>query len=298
LIDEESAHHSVSLLARVLGVTAAGYYAWKFRAPSERKLYDEVLKDKIKKIHKESYGIYGAPRIHAELAAGGVRVGKKRVARLMRELSIEGVTKRGKRRAKKPVEATPVAPDMVNRNFTATKPNALWVADITYIPTWQGWLFLSVVIDAFSRRVCGWSMRDDLKAELVVDALGMAVTRRKPGPGLIHHSDRGSQYGSLSFGKTLKDSGIMASMGSRGDAYDNAAAESFMSTIKAELIYRQSWKTKDEARLAVFRYIEGFYNPLRRHSGLGYLSPVEYERLFEEASENSIVQAEVSTVTG
>lgn len=204
MIDEEKAHHSISRLARVLGVTAAGYYAWKFRAPSERRLYDEALKDKISKIHKDSHGIYGAPRIHAELKASGMHVGKKRVARLMHELSIEGVSKRGKRRAKKPAEAVPKAPDMVNRDFTATKPNELWVVDITYIPTWQGWLFLSVVIDAFSRRVCGWSMRDDLKAELVVDALGMAVTRRRPAPGCIHHSDRGSQYGSLAFGKTLK----------------------------------------------------------------------------------------------
>lgn len=285
-------------MSHVLGVTAAGYYAWKYRAPSERRLYDCVLKEKISKIHKDSHEIYGAPRIHAELKAQGVNTGKKRVARLMKELGIEGVSKRGRRRAKKAAEAAPKAPDMVNRNFTAIKPNELWVADITYIPTWQGWLFLSVVIDAFSRRVCGWSMRDDLKAELVANALGMAVTRRRPTPGLIHHSDRGSQYGSLAFGKTLKESGIMASMGSRGDAYDDAAAESFMSTIKAELIHRQSWKTKDEARLAVFRYIEGFYNPLRRHSGIGYLTPVDYERLFEQASKSSVKQTEVSTVTG
>ncbi len=153
MIDEESAHHSVSRLARVLGVSAAGYYAWKFRAPSERRLQDEVLKDKIKRIHNDSYGIYGAPRIHAELAAGGARVGKKRVARLMRELGIEGVSKRGKRRAAKPKEAVPPAPDLVNRDFTADRPDALWIADITYIPTWQGWLFLSVVIDAYSRKV-------------------------------------------------------------------------------------------------------------------------------------------------
>ncbi|HEY3373445.1 MAG TPA: IS3 family transposase [Candidatus Aquicultor sp.] len=298
LIDEESAHHSISRLARVLGVTAAGYYAWKFRAPSERKLQDELLKTKIERIHKDSFGIYGAPRIHAELKANDICVGRKRVARLMKELGIEGVSKRGRRRITKPKEATPIAPDLVNRDFTATKPNELWIADITYIPTWQGWLFLSVVNDAYSRKVCGWSMRDDLKAELVIDALGMAVTRRRPKPGLIHHSDRGSQYAALAFGKTLKDSGIMASMGSRGDAYDNAAAESFMSTIKAELIHRQSWKTKDKARLAVFRYIECFYNPLRRHSGIGYLSPDEYEKLFDETSEESIVQANVSTLTG
>jgi transposase InsO family protein len=200
----------------------------------------------------------------------------------MVELDLEGVSRRGRRRSRSAEAETPAAPDLVRRQFTAAAPNELWIADITYVPTWEGWLFLAVVVDACSRRVCGWSMRDDLKAELVVDALGMATTRRRPGPGLIHHSDRGGQYRSLAFGRTLRDSGILASMGSRGDAYDNAAAESFMASIKTELVKRNTFKTRDEARLAVFSYIEAFYNPQRRHSALGYLSPIEYEKMLKE----------------
>ncbi|MFZ3063098.1 MAG: IS3 family transposase [Actinomycetota bacterium] len=272
-------------MARVLGVSRAGYHAWKTRPLSPRKIADLALKERIKEIHKTSFGIYGAPRIQAELAdVDSIRIGKKRVARLMSELGIEGVSRRGKRRVLKSASEMPAAPDLVKRNFAAENPNELWVADITYIPTWESWLFLSVVMDVFTKRIVGWSMRDDLKADIVIDALGMAATMRCPGPGLVHHSDRGGQYRSLAFGKTLRDSQIMASMGSRGDAYDNAAAESVMATIKTELIHRHRFKTKDEARLAVFRYIEGFYNPLRRHSSLGYISPVKYERMLEETA--------------
>ena len=283
LIDEEKSHHTISRLARVLGVTAAGYHAWKKRPISRRLRDDERLKKLIREAYERSSGIYGAPRIHAELAlAHREHVSRKRVARLMVELGLEGVSRRGKRRAKSAEAETPVAPDLVRRRFTADAPNELWVADITYLPTWEGWLFLAVVVDACSRRVCGWSMRDDLKADLVVDALGMATARHRPGPGLIHHSDRGGQYRSLAFGRTLRDSGILASMGSRGDAYDNAACESFMASIKTELVKRNTFKTRDEARLAVFSYIEGFYNPERRHSALGYLSPMEYEKMLKE----------------
>ena len=290
LIDEAKTHHTVSRLARALGVSRAGYHAFKARPLAQRHAEDQVLKGRIAGIHEASFKIYGAPRIHAELAAAqGIRIGKKRVARLMRELGIEGISRRGKRRVLKLAREMPAAPDLVHRNFKAQKPNALWLADITYIPTWEGWLFLAVIIDACTKRCCGWSMRDDLKAELVVDALGMAVSLRRPASGLIHHSDRGSQYGSLALGKTLRDSGVMASMGSRGDAYDNAAAESFMATIKTELIHRHRFKTKDEARLAVFRYIEGFYNPLRRHSALGHKSPVEYERMLGEKAAEAAV---------
>lgn len=290
LIDEAKTHHTVSRLARTLGVSRAGYHAFKKRPLCRRRAEDGILKARIAEIHQGSFGIYGAPRIHAELAAAhSIKVGKKRVARLMRELGLEGVSRRGKRKVLKTSAETAPAPDLVHRNFSADRPNQLWVADITYIPTWEGWLFLAAIIDACTRRCCGWSMRDDLKAELVVDALGMAVTLRRPESGLIHHSDRGSQYGSLALGKTLRDSGIMASMGSRGDAYDNAAAESFMATIKTELIHRNRFKTKDEARLAIFRYIEGFYNPLRRHSALGFMSPAEYERMLEEDAAEAAV---------
>jgi putative transposase len=170
------------------------------------------------------------------------------------------------------------APDLVKRRFHAERPDELWLADITYVPTWEGWLFLSVVMDVCTRRIVGWSMRDDLHADLVVDALGMAVTRRQPANGVIHHSDRGSQYASLAFGTTLRESGLLASMGSRGDPFDNAMCESVVSTIKEELTKRRSWKTRDQARRAVFDYIETFYNPRRRHSALGYLPPDEYEQ--------------------
>lgn len=278
LIDEEKSHHAVSRLARVLGVSRSGYHAWKGRRPSARSLADAALAERIEAIHETSRGIYGAPRIQAELADDhAIGVGTKRVARLMRELGLRGVAAKRRPNGRLCGKEAPAAPDLVKRDFTATGPDQLWVADITYVSTWEGWLFLAVVIDAFSRRCVGWSMRDDLEAELVVDALGMAVTRRQPRAGVVHHSDRGSQYASLAFGATLRDSGVMASMGSRGDAYDNAAAESFFSTIKKELIYRQTYKTRNAARLAIFDYIERFYNPLRRHSTLGHKSPVNYE---------------------
>jgi putative transposase len=284
LIEAEKAEHAISRLCSVLGVTRAGYYAWRARPRSRRELVDQELSGLIGRVFVESLETYGAPRVHAELReAHGVRVGRKRVARLMRQLELEGVSRRGKRRQTTiPDPAAAPAPDLVGRRFTAARPNELWLADITYLPTREGWLFLAVVLDAFSRRVVGWSMRDDLKAELVVDALAMAVTRRKPPVGLVHHSDRGSQYTSLAFGTTLRESGLVASMGRRGDAYDNAACESFISTIKNKLIKRKTWTSRDQARLAVFSYIETFYNPRRRHSALGYHSPNEYENMTKE----------------
>jgi putative transposase len=289
LIEEEKSHHSLSLLARVLGVSRAGYHAWRKRPASERARMDEALKALIEEIHAATDGTYGAPRIHEELAqAHDVHVGAKRVARLLRELGLQGVSRRGKHRPRLSAPESLPAPDLVRRSFTADRPNELWLADITYVPTWEGWLFLAAVIDMCSRAVCGWSMRDDLKADLVVDALGMAATRRRPKPGLVHHSDRGGQYRSLLLGRTLRESGIVASMGSPGDAYDNAPTESFMATIKTELIHRRTFKTRNEARLAVFRYIEGFYNPQRRHSSLGYLSPLEFERMLGQGKETAL----------
>jgi len=281
LIGAEKAQHAVSRLCQVLGVTRAGYYAWRRRGPSRRARADDALGRRIRQIFASSHATYGVPRVHAELRETyGLRVGRKRVARLMRAQGIAGVSRRGQRRRTTiPDRTAPPAPDLVQRRFQAEGPNQLWVADLTYVPTHEGWLFLAAVVDLFSRRVVGWSMRDDLKADLVVDALAMAVARRRPKPGLIHHSDRGAQYTSLAFGRTLRDSGLVASMGSRGDAYDNAACESFIATIKTELIRRQTWKTRDQARLAVFRYIETFYNPRRRHSALGYHSPMQFELL-------------------
>jgi putative transposase len=280
LIEVERAQHSVSRLCAVLGVTRAGFYAWKRRGPSVRELRDRELCELIERIFKRSRETYGVPRIQAELSAEhGVRVSRKRLARLMRRLGIEGVSRRGRRPVTtKQADATPAASDLVRRRFRAPGPDRLWVADITYVPTWEGFLFLACVLDCWSRRCIGWSMRNDLRAELVLDALGMALTRRRPRPGLIHHSDRGSQYTSLAFGKTLTDAGALQSIGRRGDAFDNAVAESFFATLETELFDRHTFKSRDQARLELFDFVEGFYNPRRRHSALGYLSPAEYEQ--------------------
>jgi putative transposase len=289
LIEAERAQHSVSRLCSVLGVSRGGFYAWSGRSPSARELRDRELLRLIEQIHRDSRGTYGVPRIHAELEDDhGIRIARKRVARLMRRLGIEGVSRRGKR----PITTTPKAPapsvdDLVRRQFRAPEPNRLWVADITYVPTREGFLFLAAVIDAFSRRCVGWSMRADLKAELVLDALGMAITQRRPAPGLIHHSDRGSQYTSLAFGKTLAGAGVMQSVGRRGDAFDNAVAESFFATLETELFARVPFTSRDHARLQLFDFIEGFYNPHRRHSALGYLSPLRFEEQSIEQEKES-----------
>lgn len=279
LVEAEKAEHPVSLLCAVLGVTRAGYYAWRGRAPSRRERQDRELERLIGRVFADSHETYGAPRVHAELQdEHDLRVSRKRVARLMRQLGLEGVSRRGKRRLPaRAASETAAAPDLVHRDFRAQGPDRLWVADITYVPTWEGFLFLACVVDAWSRRCVGWSMRNDLRSELVIDALGMALQGRRPNGGVIHHSDRGSQYTSLAFGKTLSDAGVLPSMGRRGDAFDNALMESFFATLETELIDRYSFRTRDQARLELFHYLEGFYNPRRRHSALGYLSPERYE---------------------
>jgi putative transposase len=296
LVEAERAQHPVSLLCDVLGVTSAGYYAWRRRGPSARSLGDAKLKGRIVTIYAGSLETYGAPRIQAELLdEHDLRVGRKRVARLMRELGIAGVSRRAKKRYRTtiPAREAPSAPDLVRRAFRPAGPDRLWVADIKYIPTWQGYLFLACVIDAWSRKVVGWSMRDDLRAELVVDALGMAITRRKPRRGLVHHSDRGSQYTSLAFGKRMQEAGILPSMGRRGDAFDNAVAESFFATLETELIERHSFRTRDQARLALFHWIEGFYNTRRRHSTLGQRSPDRFEETMRRENEEDLETAAV-----
>jgi putative transposase len=271
----------IATMARVLGVSTAGYYAWRSRLPSARATTDcEILK-RIRTIHAVSRGTYGAPRVHAELAAEGRAVGKKRVARLMRTAKIAGVSRRqGVKTTQRDRDARP-APDLVDRNFTADRPNQLWVADITFIPTLAGFLYLAVVLDAFSRRIVGWSMANHLRTQLVLDALGMALGQRKP-TDVIHHSDQGSQYTSLAFGGRCREAGVRPSMGSVGDAYDNAMCESFFATLECELLARRRFASQTDARMAVFSYIEGWYNPTRRHSGIGYHSPVAYEAKRQE----------------
>lgn len=273
----------VAALCRVLRVSKSGFYAWLKRPASERATRDALLVPQIVASHERSDSTYGSPRILGDLQDAGERVGRKRVARLMREEGLRGVSRRRFVITTKRSEAEGAAPDLVERNFTADRPNALWVADITYVPTWAGFLFLAIVLDAFSRRIVGWAMATHLKTELVLDALEMALTQRSP-DGVIHHSDHGCQYTSLAFGKRCGEMGVRPSMGSVGDAYDNAMAESFFATLECELLNRRRFKTQVEARHAIFRFIEGWYNPHRRHSSLGNISPVSYEKLTSTAA--------------
>ena len=267
----------IATLCRLLGVSTSGYHAWRGRPPSRQAEDDVALSMRIREIHSVSRGTYGAPRIHAELSAEGRRVGRKRVARLMREAGIAGVCRRRSVRTTRRDDRVRPAPDLVERRFSTDRPNHLWVADITYVPTWAGFLYLAVVLDAFSRRVVGWSMATHLKTSLVLDALNMALGQRRP-DGVIHHSDQGSQYTSLAFGSRCRQAGIRPSMGSVGDCYDNALCESFFATLECELIDRTRFRTHAEARMAIFDFIEGWYNPRRRHSAIGYRSPADYER--------------------
>jgi putative transposase len=267
------------MMCRALGVNRTSFHDWQRRAPSDRALSDAWLTEKIREIHAASEGTYGARRIHAELRIEhGIRVGRKRVERLTKAAGISGVAPRKRRRTTVRVPGVRVAPDLVERDFRPDGPNQTWSADITYISTWEGFLYLAHVQDLFSRLIVGWSMAEHLRAELVVDALEMALARRRPDRGLIHHSDQGCQYTAVLFGKRCAKAGIEVSMGSVGDCYDNAVCETFHATIKKEKIYRQSWPTRTEARSAIFAYIEGWYNPRRRHSTLAYLSPIEFEQ--------------------
>ena len=267
----------VASMCRVLGVSTSGFYAWLDRPASARAQSDARLVDEIKAIHRRSRHTYGMPRVQAELSEQGVRVGGKRVARLMRAAGLQGVSRRKwVTTTVRDADARP-APDLVQRHFSAKAPDALWVADITYIPTWAGFLYLAVVLDAFSRRVVGWAMQTHLRAELVLQALEMAYGQRRPAQ-VVHHSDQGTQYTSIAFGTRCREMGVRPSMGSVGDCFDNAMAESFFATLECELLERRRFKSQAEAELAVFDFIEGWYNPQRRHSSLGYLSPVQFEK--------------------
>jgi len=289
-VNANQADFPVRTLCRMLKVSPSGYYAWQQRPLSQRSLDDAVLTERIRAIHAASDDNYGSPNIHAELRDEGTRVGRKRVARLMRSAGLRGVSRR--RGFVVTTQRDPKqrpAPDLVNRQFVADAPNHLWVADMTYVPTWAGFIFLAIVLDVWSRRIVGWAIGEQMTAELVLAALNMAITQRRP-TGVIHHSDQGSQYTSVAFGQRCMKMGVRPSMGSVGDAYDNAMAESFFASLECELIDRRSFQSKAEARLALFTYIEGWYNPRRRHSALGRISPINFERTYLEHKSSATAQ--------
>jgi len=276
-VKDSRAVYPIATMCRLLGVSTSGYYAWLEREPSARAISDAALLERIRAIHTKSRGTYGMPRVHAELKAEGTRVGCRRVGRLMRQAGLQGASRRkGCWTTRRDRDARP-APDLVERKFVADGPDRLWVADVTYVPTWAGFLFLAVVLDAFSRRIVGWAMANHLRTELVLEALNMAVWQRRPAD-VVHHSDQGCQYTSIEFGSRCRDAGVRPSMGSVGDAYDNAMCESFFATLECELLDRHRFPTQVEARMAVFDFIEGWYNTQRRHSALDYDSPIDYER--------------------
>jgi transposase InsO family protein len=276
-IQTEKALYPVRVLCRTLLVSAAGFYAWCRRGQSLRAQQDAALKVEIRAAHAASGKRYGSPRIHAELQADGYRVGRKRVARLMREDGIEGQRKRRFRVTTDSRHSHPIAANQLQRNFTASAPNKVWVTDITYIWTREGWLYLAAILDLYSRRVVGWSMDSCIDRGLALDALGMALETRRPEPGLLHHSDRGVQYASAEYQSQLRTHGMICSMSRKGDCWDNAVAESFFSTLKAELVHHTDYVSRSQAQASVFEYIEAFYNGRRRHSALGFTSPVEHE---------------------
>lgn len=268
----------VRTMCKVLGISHSGYYDWRDRGPSARTVANEALTQKIKAIYHMSDASYGMPRIHAELRDANIIVSRNRIARLMQQAGLRGVSRRRGYvvTTERDHHARPAA-DLVKRQFVATDINQLWVADITYVPTWAGFLYLAVVIDVHSRKVVGWMFGERMTADLVIAALNMALLTRSP-KSVIHHSDQGSQYTSIAFGNRCREMGVRPSMGTVGDAYDNAMAESFFASLECELIARRSWQTKTEARLAVFTWIESWYNPHRRHSALDYQSPINFER--------------------
>jgi putative transposase len=285
----------VRTMCRVFAVSSSGYYAWAKREPSARAIRDAQLTARIRVFHVRSRGRYGAPNIHADLRDEGVRVGKKRVARLMKADGLQGVSFRKWVTTTTRDADAQAAPDLVERRFVAEAPNQLWVADITYIPTWAGFLYLAVVLDAFSRKIVGWAMAEHLRTELVLSALNMALGQRKA-RGVVHHSDHGTQYTSIAFGLRCKEAKVRPSMGTVGDAYDNAMCESFFATLERELLARRRFATKAEARMAIFEFIEGWYNPIRRHQGLGRISPIEFERRHSVHHERAVTHRPARSV--
>ena len=269
------------LMCRILGVSVSGFYAWQKRGPSERSKRDRVLLVEIERCHKSSRRSYGSPRVFRSLKELGIRVGEKRVARLMRETGLVARASRRFRVTTDSAHALAIAPNLLGRRFSpsfAESPNRVWASDITYIPTREGWLYLSVVLDLASRRVVGWSMQETVGTSIAIDAIKMALSYRRPENGMLHHSDRGIQYAAGDFRRLLRSRRIQCSMSRKGDCWDNAVTESFFATLKKELVHDSAWRTREEARAALFEWIEVWYNKERRHSAIGYLSPTEYEK--------------------
>jgi len=278
-IERHRSEHGVEKMCQVLEVTRSGYYAWRKRPLGGRRREDERLLAAVKRVYGQNKGNYGSPRVTKQLHAEGIRCGKNRVARLMKANGLQATAKRKFKVTTDSRHDYPIAPNLLNRDFTAARPNQVWVTDITYIPTLEGWLYLAVVMDLYSRQIVGWAMDRTLTRELVIRALRQAIGRRKPPQGLIHHSDRGCQYASLEYQSLLKEYGFLSSMSRKGDCYDNACIESFFHTLKVELIHRERYWTRVQARQSIFSYIEGYYNRVRLHSTLGYMSPYDYERM-------------------
>jgi putative transposase len=277
-IEDRRADYPVTIMCGVLGVSPAGYYAWRSRPESRRSAANRDLVNDIKRVHRDTHGRYGSPRIHIELKAQGRGVSRGRIERLMRHHGIRAIMARPRRvRTTDSRHDLPIAPNLLDRNFIAAAPNRIWLADITYIETDQGWLYLAAVMDLYSRRIVGWAMRDHLRAELPLAALTMAISAQRPGAGLIHHSDRGVQYASADYRKLMHSAGFQASMSRKADCYDNAPMESFFHTLKTELVHHRQYATREQAKRDIFTYIEGFYNRTRRHSAIGYISPIEME---------------------
>jgi putative transposase len=277
-IEDRRADYPVRILCDVLEVSPAGYYAWRSRPESRRSTANRQLVNDIKRVYRDAYGRYGSPRIHIELKAQGRGVSRGRIERLMRNHGIRAIMARPCWvRTTDSRHDLPIAPNLLDRNFVAPAPNCVWLADITYVETDQGWLYLATVMDLYSRRIVGWAMADHLRTELPLAALRMAIAAKQPGPGLIHHSDRGVQYASEDYRKVIQSAGFQASMSRKADCYDNAPMESFFHTLKTELVHHRHYATRQEARREIFAYIEGFYNRTRRHSAIGYISPIEME---------------------
>jgi transposase InsO family protein len=277
-IEDHRPDYPVRIMCGALDVSPAGYYAWRSRPESRRSAANRDLLDRITQVHRDARGRYGSPRIHVELLAQGRGVSRGRIERLMRRHGIRAIMARPRRvRTTDSRHDHPIAPNLLNRNFTAAAPNRIWLTDITYVETDQGWLYLAAVMDLYSRRIVGWAMDDHLRTELPLAALNMAISTRRPGANLIHHSDRGVQYASSDYRAKLQSAAMQASMSRRADCYDNAPMESFFHTLKTEQIYHRQYATRDQAKSDIFAYIEGFYNRTRRHSSIGYNTPTQIE---------------------